>query len=65
MQRALKILLSICKTLSIATVVGLAPYLLPIDFAKIVVAISQLDSILNITPSVKEAEELLSVAAAE
>ena len=35
------------------------------DPIKKLIAISQLDSILNITPSVKEAEELLSVAAAE
>jgi anti-anti-sigma factor len=35
------------------------------DPIKKMIAISQLDSILNITPSVKEAEELLSVAAAE
>jgi anti-anti-sigma factor len=34
------------------------------DPIKKLIAISQLDSILNITPSVKEAEELLSVAAA-
>lgn len=35
------------------------------DPIKKLIAISQLDSILNITTSVKEAEDLLSVAAAE
>ena len=35
------------------------------DPIKKLIAISQLDSILNITPSVKEADVLLSVAAAE